>query len=118
MLNTCACGCGETIPKKGQYLYRHDDGKFYRPGHRNAVAGVSDRIQTLIHEAMRDAWNTICSDTGCHPNDLKHDRGKFFTFEPGHWADLIAAYVAHRVANDVAYADLRASGGIFPANAP
>jgi hypothetical protein len=31
-----------------------------------------------------------------------------------HWADLVAFYVERRVADDVAYADLRAAGGIFP----
>ena len=78
------------------------------------MAGTNDRIRALIQEAMQDAWNTICSDTGHHPNDIKHGRGKYLEFKPGHWADQIALHVARRVANDVAYADLRASGGIFP----
>lgn len=78
---------------------------------------MNEKIRELIREAMQDAWNTICSDTGCHPNDIKHKgRGNYLEFEPGHWADLVAMNVVHRVATDVAYADLRASGGIFPVN--
>jgi len=43
-----------------------------------------------IDEAMQDAWNDICSDTGCHPLDIEHGRGKHLTFKPSHWANQIA----------------------------
>lgn len=45
---------------------------------------------SAVDEAMQDAWNDICSDTGCHPLDLEHGRGKHLTFKPNHWANQIA----------------------------
>ena len=51
-----------------------------------------DFPRAAVAEAMRDAWNTICSDTGCHPLDIKH-QGKELFFEPGHWVDLIALFL-------------------------
>jgi len=43
-----------------------------------------------IDEAMQDAWNDICTDTGCHPLDIEHGRGKQLTFKPNHWANQVA----------------------------
>lgn len=55
--------------------------------------GQIDIIQAFSHAAIRDAmqsaWDTICSDTGCHPLDIRHEGKKLF-FEPRHWADLVA----------------------------
>jgi hypothetical protein len=45
---------------------------------------------SAVDEAMQDAWNDICSDTGCHPLDIEHGRGKHLTFSPNHWANQIA----------------------------
>lgn len=45
---------------------------------------------SAINEAMQDAWNDICSDTGCHPLDIEHGRGRQLTFNPNHWANQIA----------------------------
>jgi len=42
-----------------------------------------------VRRAMQDAWNEICSDTGCHPLDIRHEGKKLF-FEPAHWTDLTA----------------------------
>lgn len=78
---------------------------------------VSDKVRLLVREAMQDAWNTICSDTGFHPLDIKQKfEGKsgHLGFVPGHWANLTALLIERRVADDISYADLRASGGIFP----
>lgn len=45
---------------------------------------------SAIEEAMQDAWNDICSDTGCHPLDITQGHGKQLTFSPNHWANQIA----------------------------
>jgi hypothetical protein len=45
---------------------------------------------SAINEAMQDSWNDICSDTGCHPLDIEHGKGKILTFSPHHWANQIA----------------------------
>lgn len=43
-----------------------------------------------VDEAMQDAWNDICTDTGCHPLDVEHGKGKHLTFRPNHWANQVA----------------------------
>jgi hypothetical protein len=48
--------------------------------------------RNLIRAAMQSAWNTICSDTGCHPLDIER-RGNDLFFSPRHWADLVALYL-------------------------
>lgn len=45
---------------------------------------------SAVDEAMQDAWNDICSDTGCHPLDIEHGKGKQLTFRPSHWANQVA----------------------------
>ncbi|MGN5375853.1 hypothetical protein [Sphingomonas hankookensis] len=65
-------------------------------------AAVGERTVTLdpdfVDEAMQDAWNDICDDTGSHPLDLKHGRGTVLYFHPGHWARAIAMRLSHRLA--------------------
>ncbi len=65
-------------------------------------AAVGERTVTLdpdfVDEAMQDAWNDICDDTGSHPLDLKHGRGTVLYFHPGHWARTIAMRLSHRLA--------------------
>lgn len=57
-------------------------------GEPKPVVWISD---TLVREAMLDAWNEICSDTGHHPLDITNvGRGRL-EFSPRHWADLTAA---------------------------
>lgn len=43
-----------------------------------------------VDEAMEASWNDICSDTGCHPLDIEHGKGKHLTFSPNHWANQVA----------------------------
>lgn len=45
---------------------------------------------SAIDEAMQDSWNDICLDTGCHPLDIEHGKGKQLNFRPHHWANQIA----------------------------
>lgn len=42
--------------------------------------------------AMLEAWDDICSDTGCHPLDIER-RGKNLMFAPGHWARFTAMHL-------------------------
>ena len=53
-------------------------------------------LRALIIDAMRDAWNDICSDTNCHPDDISHEGRRLF-FEPGHWASQTADIVASKI---------------------
>lgn len=46
--------------------------------------------QEAVGAAMQDAWNDICTDTGCHPLDIEHGRAKYLTFTPRHWAAAVA----------------------------
>jgi hypothetical protein len=46
-------------------------------------------LRELVGEAMQDAWNEICDDTGCHPLDITRN-GKLLYFSRNHWADLVA----------------------------
>lgn len=48
---------------------------------------VSDE---MVNEAMLDAWNEICDDTGCHPQDIEQIGRKRLQFQPRHWSDLTA----------------------------
>jgi hypothetical protein len=48
-----------------------------------------DPIHTAVDDAMQDAWNDICADTGCHPLDIERN-GRNLTFEPRHWASAVA----------------------------
>lgn len=43
-----------------------------------------------VREAMQDAWNNICQDTGCHPLDLTESPAGHIYFSPKHWADAVA----------------------------
>ncbi len=59
------------------------------------------RISDIVGEAMEDAWNTICSDTGNHPDDI--ERGfeghkSHLGFHRQHWARLTGDTVAHKLA--------------------
>lgn len=46
-----------------------------------------------VHDAMRDAWNDICADSGHRPRDLYRQGNKTF-FEPSTWAELTGQIVA------------------------
>jgi len=46
-----------------------------------------------VAEAMQDAWNDWCSDTGCFPDDFTL-KGKTITFKAGRWAASVAAHLA------------------------
>ena len=51
-------------------------------------------LPDIVKNAMLTMWCHICSDTGCHPLDLEHGKGKFLTFEPRHWAQMAGDMVA------------------------
>lgn len=48
-----------------------------------------------VGNAMQQAWDEICSDTGCHPTDIEHQGRKLF-FHPAHWARLVAKYLSNK----------------------
>jgi hypothetical protein len=45
-------------------------------------------VPDLVKNAMLTVWNEICADTGNHPLDIEHGKGKFLTFTPRHWAQM------------------------------
>lgn len=52
--------------------------------------------QKRVAEAMQDAWNDICSDTGCHPDDIERNfegRKGHLGFSPKHWAAAVARHL-------------------------
>jgi hypothetical protein len=57
-------------------------------------------LRIELRQAMLDCWNSICTDTGCHPLDLEH-QGKQLYFQPRHWADMIAETVVERLSHHV-----------------
>lgn len=61
------------------------------------AGGEDAEIVKIVSEAMRDAWNDICSDTGHHPIDITHRRRKLY-FEPEHWARITGEIVASKAA--------------------
>lgn len=57
-------------------------------------------VPDLVRNAMLTQWNEICSDTGCHPTDIKRDfegrRGQL-GFEPELWARMAGEMVAANI---------------------
>lgn len=47
----------------------------------------------IVREAMRDAWNEISSDTGCHPLDIERGAKGHLVFRANHWSDFTAARI-------------------------
>jgi hypothetical protein len=50
---------------------------------------TNEVVEAMVEAAMRDSWDDICSDTGCHPLDIRREGRKLF-FEPNHWVRGIA----------------------------
>lgn len=46
--------------------------------------------EKLVAWAMLEAWQDICSDTGCHPLDIEQVGRKRLEFSPQHWARFTA----------------------------
>lgn len=90
-----------------------------RLGAQREAEELVRHIPDLVKNAMLGAWREICADTGCHPLDIEHGRGKYLTFEPAHWAqqagEIVAAQIKSFMCDQASYADLRASGGIVDA---
>lgn len=58
-------------------------------------------IPDIVKNAMLTAWNEICSDTHCHPTDIKRNfegRKGHIGFEPEHWARLTGEFAAEAIA--------------------
>jgi hypothetical protein len=64
---------------------------------KSAVTELAPYIADLVKNAMLTQWNEICGDTGCHPLDLEHGRGKHLTFTPRHWAQAAGDMVASQI---------------------
>lgn len=64
----------------------------------SSEAGKGEALPTdaQVAEAMQDAWNDICGDTGCHPLDITQGgkgKGVELTFDPNHWARFTAMFL-------------------------
>ena len=62
---------------------------------QQGVAG--EKIEAIIKEQMREWWDDICSDTGCHPLDFER-RGKTLWYDARHWTEAVAKYSAQAIA--------------------
>lgn len=49
--------------------------------------------EEMVAAAMREAWDEICSDTGCHPLDIEQLGRKRLQFTANHWARFTAMYL-------------------------
>lgn len=54
---------------------------------------MGEVTEGAVATAMREAWDDICSDTGCHPVDIEHLGGTKLQFNPNHWARFTAMYL-------------------------
>ena len=58
-------------------------------------ARVRAEVAAKLPQIMQDEWGEICSDTGCHPEDIyrasPRDRKTWYT--AGHWTRAIAAAI-------------------------
>ncbi|KKW92642.1 hypothetical protein [Sphingobium chungbukense] len=54
-------------------------------------------IERIIKEQMREWWDEICADTGCHPLDFER-RGKALWYDERHWTQAVAKYAAQKIA--------------------
>lgn len=67
------------------------------PEHQAAIEiekrSLDDLVTEIVREAMRDAWNDICADSGHRPSDLSRAGNKTY-FEPRTWATLTGNMVA------------------------
>lgn len=59
---------------------------------------MMEKMEAIVIEAMKDAWNDICADTDCHPLDIKQHGRRQLGFTPDHWARFTAEMVAHKLA--------------------
>lgn len=69
-----------------------------------------DRIHAQTIEAMTDAWNDICADTGCHPLDIER-KGRELTFSPRHWADQTATWLIVKLCGETESDEATKQGG-------
>ena len=56
--------------------------------------------EEMVAAAMREAWDEICSDTGCHPLDIEQLGRKQLQFTPNHWARFTAMYLTAALKED------------------
>lgn len=68
-------------------------------------------IPEIVKNAMLTMWGDICGDTGCHPLDIEHGKGKFLTFTPRHWAQMTGDMAAKNIADLLASSPPRHAGG-------
>ncbi len=59
---------------------------------------VRVKIVKLVEEIMLDEWNDICSDTECHPLDIKQLGRRKLEFSPNHWTRSVGGALAASLA--------------------
>lgn len=59
---------------------------------------VREKIVKLVEEIMLDKWNDICSDTECHPLDIKQLGRRKLEFSPNHWTRFVGEALAETLA--------------------
>lgn len=70
------------------------------PASSGQVDEILKYVPDLVKNAMLTQWNEICSDTGCHPDDIKQNfegvKGHL-GFTPKHWASFAGKMVAQNL---------------------
>lgn len=65
--------------------------------HPDKAGNEREGIEAIITAAMLDAWNTICSDTDCHPLDIEQLGRRRLGFHTAHWSRQTAARSAEAI---------------------
>ena len=58
---------------------------------------TAEAIERIIQEKILDAWNEICSDTGCHPSDIEQLGKRRLGFHTDHWSRFASELAAHAI---------------------
>lgn len=79
--------------------WHHDADKALATPARTDDAGVGgdeNAIAAIIKAQMREQWDEICSDSGCHPLDIEK-RGRSTYYKDRHWTSAVAKYAAQDI---------------------
>lgn len=57
---------------------------------------TAEQIEAIIKAQMREWWDEICDDTGCHPLDIRRHKTDLW-YESRHWTDAVAKYSAQAI---------------------
>ena len=60
------------------------------------IGRMADALPIIIEKTMREVWDDICADTGCHPLDIAKI-GRDTHYHASHWTRMICESVARQI---------------------